>query len=143
LVSSSELGESKIFSCISIIRRKTSHWKWRQHDYRNVNSHQQVYIHDKKFQKIHYTSWPKTIRSLLTLSLLMSYIYGAPSKVRNLTSYIYMDDFLLGILFLEPCVYLIYAWKTNKYTKYSFRLLIMYCSSYMFRHYIAIIRERS
>jgi hypothetical protein len=36
-----------------------------------------------------------------------------------------------------------YAWKTNKYTNYSFSLLIMYGSSYMLRHYIAIFRERS
>jgi hypothetical protein len=28
--------------------------------------------------------------------------------------------------------------KTNKYTNYSFNLLIMYGSSYMFRHYIVI-----
>jgi hypothetical protein len=40
------------------------------------------------------------------------------------------------------CISLIYAWKTNKYTNYSFGLLIMYGSSYMFRHYIAIFRER-
>jgi hypothetical protein len=73
----------------------------------------------------------------------MSYIYEAPSKARNLTSYIYGQDFLLGILLLEPCISLIYAWKTNKYTNYSFSLLIMYGSSYMFRHYIAILRERS
>jgi hypothetical protein len=37
--------------------------------------------------------------------------------------------------------------KTNKYTNYLFSLLIMYCSfygsSYMFRHYIAILRELS
>jgi hypothetical protein len=41
----------------------------------------------------------------LTLSLLM-YIYGAPSKARNLTSYtcIYGRDFLLAILLLEPCI---------------------------------------
>jgi hypothetical protein len=44
----------------------------------------------------------------LTLSLLMSYIHGAPSKARNLT-YIYGQDFLLGILLLEPCISLIYA----------------------------------
>jgi hypothetical protein len=57
---------------------------------------------------------------------------------------IYMDEiFLLGILLLEPYISLIYAWKTNKYTTYSFSLSIMYGSSYMFRHYIAIIRERS
>jgi hypothetical protein len=36
-----------------------------------------------------------------------------------------------------------YAWKINKYTSYSFSLLIMYGSSYMFRHCIAILRERS
>jgi hypothetical protein len=38
---------------------------------------------------------------------------------------------------------LIHAWKTNKYTNYLFSLLIMYGSSYVFRHYIAIFRERS
>jgi hypothetical protein len=32
---------------------------------------------------------------------------------------------------------------TNKYTNYSFSLLIMYGSSYMFQHYIAIFREPS
>jgi hypothetical protein len=51
-------------------------------------------------------------------------------------------DFLLGTLLLESCISLIYVWKA-KYTNYSFSLLIMYGSSYMFRHYIAIIRERS
>jgi hypothetical protein len=102
----------------------------------------------------------------LTLSVLMSciyiyiyiyvyiymYIYGAPSKARNLTSYIYIyiyiyiygRDILQWILLHEPCIsLLIYAWKTNKYTNYSFSLLIMYSSSYMFRHYIAILREHS
>jgi hypothetical protein len=44
----------------------------------------------------------------LTLSLLMSYIYGALSKARNLM-YIYGRDFLLGILLLEPCILLIGA----------------------------------
>jgi hypothetical protein len=77
----------------------------------------------------------------------MSYIYGAPSKAINLTSciiyiYIYGRDFLLGILFLEPCISLIYAWKTNKYNSYPFSLLIVYGISYTFRHYIAILRER-
>jgi hypothetical protein len=33
--------------------------------------------------------------------------------------------------------------KTNKYKNYSFSLLIMYGRSYIFRHYIAIFRERS
>jgi hypothetical protein len=60
-----------------------------------------------------------------------------PSMQRCLTR------FLLGILLLELCISLIYAWKPNKYTNYSFSLLIMYCRSYVFRHYIAILRERS
>jgi hypothetical protein len=54
-----------------------------------------------------------------------------------------LTRFLLGILLLEPCFSLIYAWKTNKYTNYSFSVLIMYGSSYMFWHYIAILGERS
>jgi hypothetical protein len=47
----------------------------------------------------------------LPLSLLMSYIYGAPSKARKLTSYryIYGRDILLGIFLLEPCISLIYG----------------------------------
>jgi hypothetical protein len=55
----------------------------------------------------------------------------------------YLTIFLLGILFLEPCVSLIYAWKSNKRNNYSFSLLITYGSSYKFRHYIANLRERS
>jgi hypothetical protein len=54
-----------------------------------------------------------------------------------------LKKFFLGILIIEPCISLIYAWKTNKYTNYSFSLLIMYDISYMFRHYIAILRESS
>jgi hypothetical protein len=50
--------------------------------------------------------------------------------------------FLLGILLLEPCISLKYAWKTNKSNNYLFSLLIMWGSSYIFRHYIAILRER-
>jgi hypothetical protein len=50
---------------------------------------------------------------------------------------------LLGILLPEPCISLIYTLKTNKYTNYSFNLLMIYGVSYMFRHYIAILRERS
>jgi hypothetical protein len=60
-----------------------------------------------------------------------------PSEQRCLTR------ILLGILLLQPCISLIYAWKTNKCNSYSFSLLIMYGISYMFRHYIAILRERS
>ena len=77
--------------------------------------------------------------------LMNNPVYGAPSRARNLTSYLYIYgwNFLLGILLLEPCISLIYAWKTNKYTNYLFSLLIMYGSYYMFRHYITIFRERS
>jgi hypothetical protein len=39
--------------------------------------------------------------TILTLNVLMSYIYGAPNKARNLTSYIYGRDFLLGFCFLN------------------------------------------
>jgi hypothetical protein len=60
-----------------------------------------------------------------------------PSAQRGMTRY------LLAILLLEPCISLIYAWKTNKYTNYSFSLLIMYGSFYVFRHYIANFRELS
>jgi hypothetical protein len=53
------------------------------------------------------------------------------------------EIFLLGILLLEPYILLMYAWKTNKCNNYSFSLLIMYGISHMFRHYIAILKERS
>jgi hypothetical protein len=53
-----------------------------------------------------------------------------------------LTRFLLRIFF-EPCISLIYAWKTNKCNNYLFSLLITYGSSYMFRHYIVILRERS
>jgi hypothetical protein len=60
-----------------------------------------------------------------------------PSAQRCLTR------FLLWILLLEPCISLIYARKTNKHINYKFRLLITYGSSYMFLHYIAILRKSS
>jgi hypothetical protein len=47
---------------------------------------------------------------ILTLSLLMSYIYGAPSKARNLTSCMYGRDFFTGdfaswtVHFVHICV---------------------------------------
>jgi hypothetical protein len=49
--------------------------------------------------------------------------------------------FLLGILLLEPWISLMYAWKPNKCNNCSFRLLIIYGISYMFRYYIAIINK--
>jgi hypothetical protein len=52
----------------------------------------------------------------LTLSLLMFYIYGAPSTARNLTSYIYIYIYIYiwtrlftGDFFLEPCISLMCA----------------------------------
>jgi hypothetical protein len=53
------------------------------------------------------------------------------------------ENFYYGFCFLNREILLIYACKTNKYINYSFSLLIMYGISYMFRHHIAIIRERS
>jgi hypothetical protein len=61
----------------------------------------------------------------------------------NPSAQLFPTRFFLGILLLEPCISLIYAWNTNKCTNYSFSILIMYGSSYMLRHYIAIFRERS
>jgi hypothetical protein len=52
----------------------------------------------------------------------------------NPSSQRYLTRFLMGILVLEPCISLIYAWKTNKFNNYSFSLLNMYGSNYMFRH---------
>jgi hypothetical protein len=68
------------------------------------------------------------------------YVYGAPSKAKNLT-YIYARDFVLRNLLFEPCISLIYAWITNKYTNYSFSVLIMYGSSYVFCNYIVFFRK--
>jgi hypothetical protein len=45
--------------------------------------------------------------------------------------------------FVSLTVHFVNICMKNKYTNYSFSLLIMYGSSYMFRHYIAIFRERS
>jgi hypothetical protein len=60
-----------------------------------------------------------------------------PSTQRCLTRLV-TGDFATLI-----CISLIHAWKTNKCNNYLFSLLIMYGSSYMFQHYIAIFKERS
>jgi hypothetical protein len=53
---------------------------------------------------------PTPIWTTVAVTLLIGImVYGGPSKARNLTSYIYGRDFLLGILLLEPCISLIYA----------------------------------
>jgi hypothetical protein len=77
------------------------------------------------------------------LSILDSKFFNPLTPELNPSEQRVLTRFLLGILLLEPCISLIYAWKTNKYTNYSLSLLIMYGRSYMFRHYIAILRERS
>jgi hypothetical protein len=65
--------------------------------------------------------------------------YGIHNEINPLTpelnpySQRYLTRFLLGILLLESCISLIYAWKTNKYNNYSFSLSIKYGSSHMFR----------
>jgi hypothetical protein len=61
------------------------------------------------------------------------------SGIKSLRATLPDETFLLGNLLLEPCISLIYAWKPNKYTNYSFSLIIIYGSSYMCRHYIAIL----
>jgi hypothetical protein len=60
-----------------------------------------------------------------------------PSAQRCLTRYFTGDFASWTVHFINICV------KTNKYTNYSFSLLIMYGRSYMLRHYIAILRELS
>jgi hypothetical protein len=47
--------------------------------------------------------WVKLVLFQLTLSLLMSYIYGAPSKSRNLTSYIYIYTYMNEIFYWGFC----------------------------------------
>jgi hypothetical protein len=88
-----------------LLERPTLKWeykiKFRLRIYSGVDWTDLAQVRDK---------WLGVVKTL-TLSLLMSYIYiyGAPSKARNLTSYIYGREFLLGILLLEPCISLIYA----------------------------------
>jgi hypothetical protein len=60
-----------------------------------------------------------------------------PSAQRCLMRFFTGEFASWTVNFVNICV------KNNKYTNYSFTLLIMYGSSYMFRHYIAILRERS
>jgi hypothetical protein len=81
--------------------------------------------------------------------LLSSYRYKVERGINILTPELNpstqrcLTRFYTGNLLLEPCILLIYAWETNNCNNYSFSLLIMYCSSYMFRHYFGIFRERS
>jgi hypothetical protein len=76
-----------------------------------------------------------TAYSFMLINLLMPELN--PSAQRCLTRDFTGDFASLTLHFVNICV------KTNKYTNYLFGLLIMYGSSYMFRHYIAILRERS
>jgi hypothetical protein len=59
-----------------------------------------------------------------------------PFEQRCLTKLFTGNFASLTMHFINICV------KTNKHTNYTFSLLIMYGISYMFRHYIAILRER-
>jgi hypothetical protein len=47
------------------------------------------------------------------------------ARIKSLRATVPDKIFLLGIVPLEPCISLIYAWKTNKYTNYTFSLLCM------------------
>jgi hypothetical protein len=59
------------------------------------------------------------------------------------------SQYSVGVLVTQTYIYrsldtnIYICVKTNKFSNYSFSLLIMYGSSYMFRYYIAIVRERS
>jgi hypothetical protein len=94
-----------------------------------------------------YSSLPvKTYTGLSTiLARTRSYCHliNPLTPELNLSAQRCLTRFLVGILRLEPCISLIYAWKSNKFNNYSFSLLITYGSPYMFRHYMAIRRERS
>jgi hypothetical protein len=90
------------------------------------------------FQRLRSSSQPHDNPKPLTYSAV-----NPLTPELHLTRKAACRDSLLGILLLKPCNSLIYAWKINKWTNYSFRLLIMYGRYYMFRHYIAIFRERS
>jgi hypothetical protein len=80
------------------------------------------------------------------IKLIISYVFFwvkplkpelNPPVQRCLTRFFTGNFASLTVHFVNICV------KPNKYTNYSFSLLIMYGSSYMFRYYIAIFRERS
>jgi hypothetical protein len=73
-------------------------------------------------------------------SIQVDYPFNAGNKSLRATL---PDEIFTWDFDFLPCISLIYAWKTNKYIHYSFSLLNMYGSSYMFRHYIAIFRDRS
>jgi hypothetical protein len=60
-----------------------------------------------------------------------------PFAQRRLARFFTGEFCFLNLHFINICV------KTNKCNNYLFRLLIMHGSSYMFRHYIVILRERS
>jgi hypothetical protein len=60
-----------------------------------------------------------------------------PSAQRYLTRYFTGDFASWTMHFVNICV------KTNNCNNYSFSLLIMYGSSYMFRHYSVMFKERS
>jgi hypothetical protein len=63
---------------------------------------------------------------------------GIKSRRTTLPDEIFSGDFAASTVHFVN----IYA-KTNKYSNYSFSLLFVYGSCYMFWHYIAILRERS
>jgi hypothetical protein len=101
---------------------------------------------DKRYNSLCYicrslsrTAEPSTPSACLRMAINPLTTELNPSAQRCLTT------FFAGILLLEPCISLIrvYARKTNKCNNYSFSLLIMYGNPHMFRHYIAILRERS
>src|SRR5215510_14117394 len=56
---------------------------------------------------------------MITLQSHIRLCYPLKDGIKSLCTTLPDRIFLLGILLLEPCILLIYAWKTNKYTNYS------------------------
>jgi hypothetical protein len=88
-----------------------------------------------------------TVLIMLKVSIsfiVILYIHVKPhEKICGLTCVDFHENFKTLNKRSRKIVTSVYAWKINKYTNNSLNLLIMYGSSYMFRHYTAILRERS
>jgi hypothetical protein len=97
-----------------------------------ANQTQDLTVSGKRFTEFIWRDQPQQRCHLNPLTPELN-----PSSQRCLTRFFTGDFATWTVHFVNICV------KNNKCTNYSFSLLIMCGSSYMFRHYIAIIRERS
>jgi hypothetical protein len=85
-----------------------------------------------------YRNWHSKTWSLISKCILYNPALYLNAGIKSLRATM-SDEIFTGILLIELCISLIYAWKPNKCNNYSFSLLIMSGSSYMFRRYIAIL----